>query len=198
MDIRFEDDRKKGRSPTTRLYLPSKEEQDAYEARAAETRTTRPQSGAKRARESGVRVNKPESSSLGRIGLIISGFLFAGMVLFTLSGYERISRAYADINALNTESDLTDLRINELEVQIECAVTIQDAQKVAEAYGMRYPEKKQYVRIGDALPFDNTTPPPTTSPTGGTTTTPETPTTTTPDPAATSTSGGGDQPLAGG
>lgn len=198
MDIRFEDDRKKGRSPTTRLYMPTKEEQDAYEARAAETRSTRPRSGAKSARESGVRVKKQESSSLGRIGLIISGFLFAGMVLFTLSGYERISRAYADINALNAENDLTDLRINELQVQIECAVTIQDAQKVAEAYGMRYPEKSQYVRIGDPLPFDNSTPPPTTSPTGGTTTTPETPATTTPDPAATSTSGGGEQPLAGG
>ena len=198
MDIRFEDDRKKGRSPTTRLYLPTQEEQDAYEARSAETRSTRPHSGAKSARESGVRVNKPESSSQGRIGLIISGFLFAGMVLFTLSGYERISRAYADINALNDEIDLTDLRINELSVQIECAVTIQDAQKVAEAYGMRYPEKKQYVRIGDPLPFDNTTPPPTTSPEGGTTTSPETSPLATPDPAATSTSGGGEQPPAGG
>lgn len=198
MDIRFEDDRKKGRSPTTRLYIPTQEEQEAYEARSAETRSTKPRGGAKSARESGVRVNKPESSSLGRIGLIISGFLFAGMVLFTLSGYERISRAYADINALNDEIDTTDLRINELEVQIECAVTIQDAQQVAEAYGMRYPEKSQYVRIGDALPFDNTTPPPTTSPEGGATTEPETSPTTTPDPAATSTSGGGEQPPAGG
>ncbi len=198
MDIRFEDDRKKGRSPTTRLYIPTQEEQEAYEARSAETRSTKPRGGAKSARESGVRVNKPESSSLGRIGLIISGFLFAGMVLFTLSGYERISRAYADINALNDEIDTTDLRINELEVQIECAVTIQDAQQVAEAYGMRYPEKSQYVRIGDALPFDNTTPPPTTSPEGGATTEPETSPTTTPDPAATSTSGGGEQPSAGG
>ena len=195
MDIRFEDDRKKGRSPTTRLYMPTKEEQDAYEARAAETRSTKTHSSAKKTRESGVRVKKQESSSLGRIGLIISGFLFAGMVLFTLSGYERISRAYADINALNNESDLTDLRINELEVQIECAVTIQDAQKVAEAYGMRYPEKKQYVRIGDPLPFDNTTPPPTTAPTGGATTSPGT----TPEPTTTSgTSGGGEQPPAGG
>ncbi|MEA4914608.1 MAG: hypothetical protein VB061_08570 [Christensenella sp.] len=193
MDIRFEDDRKKGRSPTTKLYLPTQEEQDAYEARASRSRT-----GTRSAPEPGVRVKKPEMSSLGRIGIIISGFLLAGMVLFTLSGYERISRAYADINALNNEIELTDLRINELEVQIECAVTIQDAQKAAESYGMRYPDKKQYVRIGDPLPFDNTTPPPTTSPEGGATTSPETSTTTTPDPAATSTSGGGEQPLAGG
>ena len=118
------------------------------------------------------------------------------MVLFTLSGYERISRAYADINALNKEIELTELRINELEVQIECAVTIQDAQKVAEAYGMRYPENDQYVRIGDPLPFDNSLPSPTGSPKADTTPQAET----TPDPASqpTNTSDGGEQPPAGG
>ena len=196
MDIRFEDDRKKGRSPTTRLYLPAQEVEKAQQAYQTQTkRSPRDRSGGKGAAP-GVRVEKPEMTALGRIGLIISGFLFAGMVLFTLSGYERISRAYADINALNNEIDLTDLRINELEVQIECAVTIQDAQKVAEAYGMRYPEKNQYVRIGDPLPFDNSLPSPTGSPKTETTPPPET----TPDPSTqpTNTSGGGGQPLAGG
>ena len=166
--------------------MPNQEAEEAQEKRAPRTRT-----GAKTAPEPGVRVDKPEMTSLGRIGIIISGFLFAGMVLFTLSGYERISRAYADINALNNESDLTDLRINELEVQIECAVTIQDAQQVAEAYGMKYPEQGQYVRIGDALPFDNTLPTTTQAPEEEETTQPET--TTEPD-----TSGGGEQPPAGG
>ena len=164
------------------------QQQEEYESRASRSR-----SNARPDATTGVRVEKAQMTSLGRVGLIISGFLFAGMVLFTLSGYERISRAYADINALNSESDLTDLRINELEVQIECAVTIQDAQKVAEEYGMRYPEKSQYVRIGDPLPFDNTTPPPTTQPTDGATTSPGT----TPEPTTTpGTSGGGGQPLA--
>ena len=197
MDIRFEDDRKKGRSPTTRLYLPAQEIEKAQQAQQAQTkRTPRARSGAKAAAEPGVHVDRPEMTSLGRIGLIISGFLLAGMVLFTLSGYERISRAYADINALNSEIDLTDLRINELEVQIECAVTIQDAQEIAEAYGMRYPDKNQYVRIGDALPFDNTLPSSSVSPASDTTPTPET----TPDPATepTETLSGGEQPLAGG
>ena len=198
MDIRFEDDRKKGRSPTTRLYLPAEEVEKAQQAQQSQAQTKRnprARSGGKAA-PSGIRVEKPEMTSLGRIGLLISGFLFAGMVLFTLSGYERISRAYADINALNKEIELTELRINELEVQIECAVTIQDAQKVAEAYGMRYPENDQYVRIGDPLPFDNSLPSPTGSPRADTTPQAET----TPDPASqpTNTSDGGGQPLAGG
>ena len=197
MDIRFEEDRKKGRSPTTRLYLPAQEIEKAQQAHQTQTkRTPRTRSGAKAAAEPGVQVDRPEMTSLGRIGIIISGFLFAGMVLFTLSGYERISRAYADINALNSEIDLTELRINELEVQIECAVTIQDAQKVAEAYGMRYPDKDQYVRVGDALPFDNSLPSPSASSADETTPTPET----TPDPSTepTETTSGGGQPLAGG
>jgi hypothetical protein len=189
LDIRFEDDRKKGRTPTTRLNLPNQQQQEEYEARAERSRSrTRPSA------QAGVTVEKPQITSLGRVGLIISGFIFAGMVLFTLSGYERISRAYADINALNNEIDLTDLRINELDVQIECAVTIQDAQKAAESYGMRYPEKSQYVRIGDALPFDNSLPTTTDAP-ADTTTEPET----TPEPTTEpDSSGGGEQPPAGG
>ena len=190
MDIRFEDDRKKGQTPTTRLNLPNQQQQDEYEARAERSRS-RTRSTA----HAGVTVEKPQSASLGRVGLIISGFIFAGMVLFTLSGYERISRAYADINALNNENDLTDLRINELQVQIECAVTIQDAQKAAESYGMRYPEKNQYVRIGDALPFDNSLPVVTDAPKESTT--PDTQTT--PDPATEpDTTGGATQPPADG
>ncbi len=146
------------------------------------------------AHEPGVRVQKAEIAPLGRIGLIISGFIFAGMVLFTLAGYERISRAYADINALNDEIEQTNLRINELDVQIECAVTIQDAQQVAEAYGMKYPEKSQYVKIGDPLPFNNTVP--TTTDVGTATDTPAQPAVT-PDPGA-DTTGGGEQSPAGG
>jgi len=201
LDIRFEDDRKKGRSPTTRLYLQNQEESDK-----APGRSSRARASARTVHEPGVRVEKQEMTSLGRVGLIISGFLFAGMVLFTLSGYERISRAYADINALNDEIESTNLRINELDVQIECAVTIQDAQKVAEAYGMQYPDKSQYVKIGDPLPFSNATT--TTTDSGDTTdtgdatdtgtATPDTTTTeTTPDPGL-DTTGGGEQPSAGG
>lgn len=169
--------------------MPTQETQEPQE-----TRTPR-KTGARPPAEAGVRVEKPQMTPLGRIGLIISGFLFAGMVLFTLSGYERIARAYADINALNNEIDSTNLRINELDVQIECAVTIQDAQKAAESYGMRYPEKSQYVRIGDPLPFDNTVTSPTQAPTDGGTTSPAS----SPDPTTnTDTLGGGEQPPAGG
>ena len=193
LDIRFDEASKKGKSPTTRLYTPKKDP-DAEDT----LRTPRAGSTRKKPDEPHVRVDKPEMTVLGRFGLILSGFILSGMILFTLAGYERISRAYADINALNSEIDSTSLRINELDVQIECAVTIQDAQKVAEGYGMRYPEKSQYVKIGDPLPFSGGAPTdsPETSP--ETTTQPET----TPEPGTgdgtgTTQDGGGQPPADG-
>jgi hypothetical protein len=157
LDIRFDDEPKKGRSPTTRLHLPNQAEEDGDTSRPGKSgRRGRTASGG--AEEPQVRVEKPELNPLARIGLILCGFIFSGMVLFTLTGYERITRAHADINSLNTEIETTKLRINELDVQIECAVTIQDAQAVAEAYGMQYPEQSQYVKIGDALPFSGSAP----------------------------------------
>ncbi len=152
MDIRFDEEPKKGQSPTTRLYMPNKDDEQDEESRPQKNAGRR-KSTSRGTQEPHVHVEKPELNPLARIGLILCGFIFAGMVLFTLTGYERITRAYADINTLNDEIEQTKLRINELDVQIECAVTIQDAQAVAEQYGMQYPEQDQYVKIGDALPF---------------------------------------------
>lgn len=157
MDIRFDEEPKKGQTPTTRVNLPNQEEDEQDVSSREGTRRRRGGAASGGADEPRVRVEKPELNPLARIGLILCGFIFAGMVLFTLTGYERITRAYADINSLNSEIDETNLRINELDVQIECAVTIQEAQAVAEEYGMQYPEQSQYVKIGDPLPFSGST-----------------------------------------
>ena len=111
------------------------------------------------AAEDGYRVRAAgrDTGILARIGIIFSGFLLAAMILFTLTGYERITRAYADVNTLNSAIDETNLRIAALDVQIECAVTIRDAQDAAERFGMQYPSPSQYVRVGDYIPTAVTT-----------------------------------------
>jgi hypothetical protein len=204
LDIRFDEEPKKGQSPTTRLYMPNKDEGQDTESRPRRS-AGRKKSSPRGVQEPHVHVEKPEMNPLARIGLILCGFIFAGMVLFTLAGYERITRAYADINALNDEIEETELRINELDVQIECAVTIQDAQAVAEQYGMQYPEQNQYVKIGDTLPFSGSDasllsgsdPTETEDATNTDTTTPDT---TTPDTTGDTgdSTDGGDQPSEGG
>ncbi len=153
MDIRFEEKGKRGEPPKTRLYAPVTDTDESTEPPRPKKKRS-----AARQDDGSLKVKKPETRAMSRIGLVFSGFLFAGMILFALTGYERIARAYADINALNTEIDTTNLRIIELEASIECAVTIQDAQQAAEQYGMRYPQQSQYVKIGDALPFSGQAP----------------------------------------
>lgn len=155
MEFSFSDEPKKGGTPATKVYSPKKRAEaakDAPEAEKARARDGQPKRNARKARA------PQPATPLSRLGLMLSGFLLAGMLLFTLSGYERISRAYADINTINSAIDETELRIKALDVQIECAVTIRDAQETAERYGMRYPEQSQYVKVGSAIPVSGTAP----------------------------------------
>ena len=152
MEIQFDDEPKKGRTPGTRVYAPA----DA--ASGEPTRRKRRTAAAPEVEtvvdEDGFRIRVPtdEIRPASRIGLIICAFVLAGMILFMLTGYEKISRAYADINTLTDEIELTELRIAELDVSIECAVTIAQAQEAAQNAGMTYPTQSQYVRIGSAIP----------------------------------------------
>ena len=149
MEFSFSDEPKKASAPATKMYSPKKragkESGGGSDDRAQETgAAVTPGARGKRGRRT--------MSTGSRIGIMFSSFLFAGMLLFTLTGYERISRAYADVNTINREIESTQLRIKALDVQIECAVTIQDAQETAERYGMRYPTQSQYVKIGSSIP----------------------------------------------
>lgn len=151
MEIQFNGDAPKGKTPGTRVYAPAGADREPTprKRRAAaepEVITVTDEDGFK------IRVPKDEIKPASRIGLIFCAFLLAGMILFMLTGYEKISRAYADINTLNNEIELAELRIAELDVSIECAVTITQAQEAAQKAGMNYPTQTQYIRIGSAIP----------------------------------------------
>lgn len=156
MEIEFDDRPEKGKTPGTRMYAPSKKRKRAEKDARPKTRRGRPVDADDTVvDEEGYRIHLSEDveNPLARIGVMFSAFLLAGMILFTLFGYEQISRAYADINTLKDEIELTQLRITALDVEIECAVTIQQAQEAAEAAHMRYPTQSQYTKIGDRIPF---------------------------------------------
>lgn len=149
MEFSFSDEPKKGSAPATKMYAPKKR---SAQKSGDGSGTKAQEAGAVVSSGAHTKRGRRAMSTGSRIGVMFSGFLFAGMLLFTLTGYERISRAYADVNTINREIELTQLRIKALDVQIECAVTIQDAQDTAERYGMRYPTQSQYVKIGSAIP----------------------------------------------
>lgn len=97
-------------------------------------------------------MQQTEMSSAGRIAILGCIFLLACMILFVLFGYERITRAYTDVNTLEKQIDDVKLHISELNVSIECAVTIEQAEKAALAAGMVYPTRSQILATGEAIP----------------------------------------------
>lgn len=152
MEIQFDDEPKKGRKPGTRVYAPT--DAEAGEATPRKRRAAAAPEPEVIIDDDGFRIRVPsdEIRPASRIGLIFCAFLLAGMILFMLTGYEKIARAHADINTLSDAIELTQLRIAELDVSIECAVTISQAQEAAQNAGMTYPTQSQYKRIGDVIP----------------------------------------------
>lgn len=151
METRFQTEKpQEGKRPAPKLYAPARKARKKRGRKAGEAAVV-PEGEQPR------RVHTEREIHFGsRVALIICSFIFAGMVLFILTGYERISRAYADVNTINVEIDETKLSIAALDVAIECAVTIQDAQAAAERFGMQYPDKTQYVPSGSAVPTTGT------------------------------------------
>lgn len=162
MAIEFDEKPKKGKTPGTRMYATAQTQKQTGKggARAKSGRGKPASANDVVTDEEGYRIHltEDEDNPLARIGMMFSAFLLAGMILFMLFGYEQISRAYADINTLNSEIELTQLRITALNVEIECAVTIQQAQEAAEAAGMRYPVQSQYIKIGSQIPISGAAP----------------------------------------
>ncbi len=145
METRFQTEKApKGKRPSPRLYAPAGK---TGKKKRAKGEAVVPEEG-RLPRERTER----EIRFGSRVAIIVCSFIFAGMVLFTLTGYERITRAYADVNTINEEIEETRLSIAALDVAIECAVTIQDAQAAAERFGMQYPDKTQYVPSGSMVP----------------------------------------------
>lgn len=153
--IRFERDERRGSAPPTKLYAPTRDsEAFAYDPETGERLEAAPMKATPVALRP-----RGEMKLSSRIGIMFCAFVFAGMLVFTLSGYERISRAYAQINTLNDEIEEIQLRINALEADIECAVTLEDAQAYAQSHGMRFPVQSQYLQSGSPIPVTGSTTP---------------------------------------
>lgn len=86
-----------------------------------------------------------------KAALIISMMIFSGALLAVIFRYYSITREYREVNKLDANIKETRLRISELNIELECAVNIQDAREAALSLGMTYPQSKQYVKVGDAL-----------------------------------------------
>lgn len=103
MEIQFDNESAKGPRPVSRVYAPNKRRRDdGFEPEEAGGILKAP---AFKEEKPKVIRQMHEVKPLTRFAIIVCAFIFAGMVLFILTGYEKISRAYSGVNTLTTEID---------------------------------------------------------------------------------------------
>lgn len=98
------------------------------------------------------RAVKARLSTGCRVSLFAGMLVLSAALLLLLYRYNFITEQYAAVNRLNTSISEAQRRVRALNVTLECAVSIQDAQDAAQSWGMTYPNADQYVRAGDRLP----------------------------------------------
>jgi len=91
-----------------------------------------------------------------KIASVFCVLLMGVSALAVIAGYENIASEYALVNTLKNDIKSAELRLAELNVDLECTVSIEEAKEAAVRLGMTYPTAAQYVRTGDALPIVQT------------------------------------------
>ncbi len=89
----------------------------------------------------------PRFSTIGKAAIVFSCLLVAAMFLVVLFRYEKISAQYTTVNGLKSQIEETQLRLKALNVQLQCAVSIDDAREAAQNVGMTYPDASQFVPV---------------------------------------------------
>ncbi|MDL2234541.1 hypothetical protein LJC07_00100 [Christensenellaceae bacterium OttesenSCG-928-L17] len=95
---------------------------------------------------------QPALSRASKAALLLSIVLISCALLFAVMGYYNISKQYIAVNELQQSIDVAERNIRALNIELECAVSINDIQEAAQRLGMTYPAASQYVRAGDAIP----------------------------------------------
>ena len=91
-----------------------------------------------------------------KVASVLCVLLMGVSALTVIAGYENIASEYALVNTLKGDIKDAELRLAELNVDLECAVCIEQAKEAAVRLGMTYPTASQYVRAGEALPVTQT------------------------------------------
>ncbi len=137
-------------SSATRVYSPSRSSVAyAYEQAIPLPRRQEKQDAQHRQR---LQPKEKLLSSGCKWALLLAMAVIAASSLVIVSRFANIAGSYAQINKLKAAINEAELRIRELNVSLECAVSIEDAKEAASRLGMAYPDASQYVRVGE--PFD--------------------------------------------
>lgn len=135
----------------SRVYSPTRGA-NAYAYAPAVAPVEQPYAPAPQPKKAPRPKQRPVLSIGCRAAMLFGIATVAAACLFVVSRYSRIAGEYLAVNDLKTKIEETQLRVRTLNVELECAVSIQNVQDAAARLNMTYPKADQYVRVGDALP----------------------------------------------
>ncbi len=135
-----------------RVYAPTRGSMAyAYEAQVAQPMEREIQS-TRQSRRTKVRPRKKSINAAGKFALLCSVLFLSVSAVLVVAGYANITQEYSTVNDLKDEIEQSELRLAELNAQLACAVTLDDALEAAQRMGMNYPTADQYVAVGEKLP----------------------------------------------
>lgn len=137
----------------SRIYSPTRGANAyAYAPAAAPVQPVEQPKVAPKPQQRPVRQPRPVLSTGCKAAMLFAVFTVAAACLLMVFRYARIANEYLEVNQIKTDIEAAQLRVRALNVELECAVSIQNVQEAAARLGMTYPTADQYVRAGDALP----------------------------------------------
>lgn len=94
---------------------------------------------------------RPAVSPMQRVLAVLVICAVAAALLFVLVRYERIADEYAVVNEIKEQIEEKNITLAALNVELQLAVSLDDAKETAQRMGMGYPTADQIHRLGDPL-----------------------------------------------
>ncbi len=126
--------------PATRVYSNAAALRARREAVEAEISRKKKIDRAARAKAAG-------REALRKLFMVISAGVAMASILLMLIRYSNINHQYAAVNDLKSDIDTVKLEINALNVQLNSAVSLQEAREAAEGAGLGYPKGEQIITV---------------------------------------------------
>lgn len=143
-------------APDQRVYAPTRGSAAyAYAEPAESPYPYAPPAAEPQQKPAAAPARKPKVKPLslgGRLLIVISILMVTGASLTMVARYAMIAQQYGLVNELKDDIEDSELRLAQLNVALECAVSLDDAKAAAERMGMTYPTAAQYVAVGEPLP----------------------------------------------
>lgn len=132
--------------PVTKVYMQSRSSTAAQPAPKTPERA--PKANPQTAPNLAVRPKHAKDPFVKEKLFLVSSIIFAAVLAITfVAGYAFISERYEAVTSLKTKITESERRINQLQVKLERAVSLETIEDAASAAGMEYPKSEQIVEV---------------------------------------------------